>query len=169
MCELEEYKEGIDYSDEVRNAVRYGYQYRLAAEENDRINYCLPDASDILLWIANMILSGLAWDKLKLVINKLSSTVTNTKKPIDDDTKSVLTEEIELEKFYTYVKEFNEQNMSVTAKHFKYIREEIVADYFGKECGKIYDNEHRLPTIEEYIRINREANAHADRLMKVKS
>ena len=41
---------------------------------------------------------------------------TDFKKPIDDDTKSVLTEEVEWEKFYTYVKKFNEQNMSVIAK-----------------------------------------------------
>ena len=169
MDEIEEYKEGLHYKEEVRDAVRFGYQYRLETEDDGSINYCLPDASDILLWIANMILGGLAWDKLKLLVNKLRYTVIDTKLPIDEETKSVLTEELELKKFYTYVKEFNEQSMSVTAKQFKYIREEIVADYCGKECGKIYNREHRLPTIEEYIRINREANERADRLMTLKS
>ena len=169
MDEFEEYKEGLNYKDEVKDAVRFGYQYRLEAEENGSINYCLPDASEILLWIANMILGGLAWDKLKLVINKLRYAVIDIKLPIDEETKSVLTEEMELKKFYTYVKEFNEQSMSVTANQFKYIREEIVADYYGKECEKIYNREHRLPTIEEYIRINREANERANRLMNTKS
>lgn len=168
MCEFFEYKEGIEYSDEVKNAVRYGYQYRIVAEEDSSNNYCLIDASDIFLWIANMILSGLAWDKIKLLISQLLYKVIETNKPIDDETISVLTEEVELKKFYTYVKEFNEQSMSVTVEQFNYVREEIVADFCGKEYGKIYNNEHRLPTTEEYMRINREANAYADKVMKPK-
>ena len=32
MTQIEEFKEGLQYSEEVRNAVRYGYMYRKEAE-----------------------------------------------------------------------------------------------------------------------------------------
>ncbi len=34
-------KEGLQYSEEVRNAVRYGYMYRKEAEDRRDIHYCL--------------------------------------------------------------------------------------------------------------------------------
>ena len=59
--------------------------------------------------------------------------------------------------------------MTVTEEQFTYIREEIIADFLEKECGKIYEQEHRLPTIQEYMRIYREALVHADKLMELQN
>ena len=56
--------------------------------------------------------------------------------------------------------------LSLTKEQFRYIREEIVADYVGEETSKIYERVHRMPTVEELMIINREANKYADQLMK---
>ena len=40
-----------------------------------------------------------------------------------------LSDEQDLKRFYTYVKEFNEQNMTVTEEQFTYIREEIIGKF----------------------------------------
>lgn len=55
--------------------------------------------------------------------------------------------------------------MAVTEKQFKYIREEIVADYVGKESEKIYKKKKRLPTVQEYMEIHKKAKVHADSLL----
>ena len=55
--------------------------------------------------------------------------------------------------------------MSITEKQFQYVREEIVADYLGREAQKIYDLYRRLPTVHEYMDITKKANAHAKRLL----
>ena len=168
MNQLEEFKEGLHYSDEVRNAVRYGYQYRKEAEslENSTVHHCLPEPSQILLWLAKMIISGIAWDGIKVIAKNAYTTFINSKNPLSAELNNILTEECELQKFYEYVKEFNEHSMVLTEKQFKHIRDEIWADYLGKEVSKIIEQENRLPTHEEYIRIYHEVQAHTDRLMK---
>lgn len=171
MDQISVFTENKKYSDEVINAVRYGYLYRKEAEKAEHhegisVHYSLPDVSEILLWLGKNILSGLAYDAVKALAKNAYSKLLKSTNPISSKLNALLTEERELKQFYTYVTEFNQQCMSLTEKQFKYIREEIVADYYGKECGEIYNHENRLPTIQEYIRIDREANEYADRLLK---
>lgn len=164
-----EFQEGLLYSDDVQNAVRYGYQYRKEAEEHESgsAHACLSNAPEILLWLGQKVVEGLAWDLFKELAKKIYRHFSLSDRPLLKGWDSLLTEERELQKFYSYVKEFNEQRMSVTEQQFKYIREEIIADYYGKECGKIYKEKKRIPTIEEYMRINREAISYADKIMEV--
>jgi len=68
MSQIEGYKEGLQYSEEVRNAVRYGYLYRKVAERRVDVHHCLADSSDVLLWIGNLILGGMGWDMLKVAV-----------------------------------------------------------------------------------------------------
>ena len=67
------YIEGQKYSDKVRNAVRYGYQYRKYAEqyEDESSHACLGEAPDVLLWLANLIITGVAWDVIKATVKVL--------------------------------------------------------------------------------------------------
>ena len=170
MIQLEEFKEGLHYSDEVRNAVRYGYQYRKEAEKlvSSSVHYCVPEPSQILPWLGQCIIGGVVWDEIKVLAKNAYTTFVNSKKPLSAELNSILTEERELQQFYKYVKDFNEQSMNLTETQFKQIREEIWADYLGKEVSKIIEQEKRLPTHEEYIRIFHEVQTHADRLMKPK-
>lgn len=157
----------VEYSDTVKYAVRYGYNYRIEAEQkhNSYSHACLPDTSAILLWLGQKVIDGVIWDLFKVAAKKLYEKFVKSNSYLSEKLSKFLSDEQDLKRFYTYVKEFNEQNMTVTEEQFKYIREEIIADFFGKECGKIYEQEHRLPTIQEYMRINREALVHADNLM----
>ena len=59
--------------------------------------------------------------------------------------------------------------MSITCEQRKYIREEIIADYYGREATKIYTTKNRLPNIEEYKQIHREAEAYADKILESKN
>lgn len=71
MTQIEEFKEGLQYSEEVRNAVRYGYLYRKVAERRVDVHHCLHDSSDFLLWMANLVIGGISWDILKSSVIKL--------------------------------------------------------------------------------------------------
>lgn len=168
MSQIIDYKEGQLYSDEVRNAVRYGYEYRKVAEDPKQhsLHYSLDDSPDILLWMANMIIGGVAWDAFKLAVKGIYHQVNNKSISLDGSIKALFNEEKQLKEFYDGIKEFNEHRMSLTKEQFKYIREEIVADYVGEESSKIYERNHRMPTVEELMIINREANKYADQLMK---
>ena len=174
MDETNNFREDLQYSDEVINAVRYGYEYRKESEKyadpNNGwyVHHCLPDPTSILLWLAKNIFDGLVFDAFKEICKNLYYQLSKSKTPLSKIVNSLLTDEHEMEQFYVYVKEFNEGCMDVTEKQFKYIRDEIRADYCGKESQKIFDQYKRLPTIEEYMRINREADAYADSLMKMK-
>ena len=81
---------------------------------------------------------------------------------------TILKEEENLKVFYGMVVEFNEHRLTVSEVQLKYIREEIIADYFDNEVSKIWGREKQLPTIEEYKRIHREAVLYADELLKKK-
>ncbi len=169
MNQFEEFKEDILYSEEVKNAVRYGYQYRKEAEKHEAhksvySNACLSEAPNILLWLGKLVIDGITWDIIKKLAKDLFEKFSMSNK-ITGELSCLLTEERELKTFYEYVKEFNEQSMRITEEQFKYIRDEIRADYYGKECGKIFYQEHRMPTIEEYMRITREAETYADSIM----
>ena len=54
----------VEYSDTVKYAVRYGYNYRIEAEQkhNSYSHACLPDTSAILQWLGQKVNDGVIWD-----------------------------------------------------------------------------------------------------------
>lgn len=168
MEAISDYKEGQKYSDKVRNAVRYGYQYRKYAEqyEDGSSHACLGEAPDVLLWLANLIVGGMLWDGIKVAAKKLYSEFKRRGNKCDEETEAVLKEEVNLKVFYEMVVEFNEHQMTISEEQLEYIREEIIADYCGNEAEMILRNEKRLPTIDEYKRIHRVAILYADELLR---
>ncbi len=167
MADYEEYKEGLEYSKEVKNAVRYGYQYRKEAEENkdSNVKYCIGDPSEILYWIANMIIGGLSWDLLKYAVKKASKWISKRRIKTDQETIEILTNEIRLKIFYEYIKEFEEHKMSVDNKTLKYIKEEIVADYVSNIMVEKYLQKEQPPEPDEYVKIIRDAFIYADNML----
>lgn len=166
---MQEFKEGEIYSEEVVNAVRYGYQYRKKAEGDDqeRLHYFIP-TSEIALWLAKLILDGLLWDGIKATAKYLYDKLLKSNTKIDELSKTLLNDETELEKFYTCLKEYQDHCMSITQKQFEYIREEICADYFAKESSKIFEREGRLPSTEEIMTLHRQATSYADNILKTR-
>ena len=164
---MEEFKQGIQYSEEVINAVRYGYQYRMEAERNDaqHLHYYLP-TSEIALYLGKLVLDGLLWDVIKATAKYLYSKLLKSNTKFDELSSKLLTDEVELEKFYTCLKEYQDQSMAINQEQFEYIREEICADYFAKESSKIIESEGRLPNHEEILSIHRQATLYADEILK---
>lgn len=162
---MEEYKEGIQYPEDVQNAVRYGYLYRMEAEKNMSVHACLDGEYTILYWIAGAVASGITWDMIKASAKTLYNKLTQKGAVINKVTEPILSDEEQLKEFYQRIIEYNQYSMSITEKQFQYIREEIVADYLGSEVQKICDQYKRLPTVQEYIDITKRANAHAKRLL----
>ncbi len=167
------YIEGLQYTDEVLIAVRYGYQYRLDAElycqdESIHFKHCLQDAPDLLNWFANLILSGIAWDVLKGIAAELKERFHREKRNIPPMAEQILTNQQDLRTFYEYIKEFKEGKLSISNREKKYIYEEIVADYSGKETARIYESEKRFPTKEESKRIMRDAHEAAKMILSMK-
>ena len=166
---VEEYKEGIAYSEEVKNAVRYGYKYRKEAEKaNSSVKYCLPDASEVLLWLGKSILSGFVYDTIKELAKNVLKWLKDRGKNIDKETEAVLENEAELKMFYEYVLEFSEHNMSVTDMQREYIKEEIFCDYGAAKETEIITKKGRMVTFEERKVIFREAMEYAEELTKTK-
>ena len=171
MKTISPYVRGQKYSDKVRNAVRYGYRYRKMAEEygDGSVHACLGETSDVLLWLANLIVGGMVWDGIKAAAKKLYSELKRLGNECDEETEAVLKEEVNLKVFYEMVVEFNEHRLTIGEEQLKYIREEILADYFGNAVAKIFEKEKRLPTIDEYKRICSEGSLYADELLKTDS
>lgn len=166
---MEQYKEGLTYSYEVKNAVRYGYQYRKEAEDiNQSLKYCLPDASDVLLWLGNAILSGYMYDKIKILAKNIKQWLKENKRNVDQETATILENDEELKVFYEYVVEFNEHRMSVTEEQKNYIKEEIFADYGAAKEIDIMNKKGRMATLEERKVIYREALIYAEKLTEIK-
>lgn len=166
MNQVVEYKEGLQYSEEVRNAVRYGYLYRKEAEDREDVHCCLLEPSDVLLWVANLVIGGISWDLLKLYVPKMYDKLTKVGKKIEKESRDVLTDEAQLKEFCIYIKEFHEHRMSVSEKQLLYIKEEIIADCMGDEAGKIFKQEKRMLTIEEIKEMSREAFLYAEKVLK---
>ena len=167
---IDEYKEGIAYSEDVRNAVRYGYQYRKEAEVNyPSFHFCLHDASDVLLWLGNAILGGIVFDKLKDLAKKALEWLKGKETKIDEETETVLENEGEMKVFYEYVREFSEHRMSITEEQRQYIKEEIMADFGAAKESEIYTKEGRMATIEERKVIYREAISYSEKLTMKKN
>lgn len=166
---MEEYKEGLAYSEEVKNAVRYGYQYRKEAEKADSsLQYCLTDASDVLLWLGSVILGGFVYDKVKDLAKKARTWLKDKGKKSDPETQAVLENETELKVFYEYVLEFSERRMSVTDEQRKYIKEEIFCDYGAARETEIYTKKGRMATFEERKIVFKEAMEYAEKMTKTK-
>lgn len=162
---IEEYKEGLSYSEEVRNAVRYGYQYRKEAEANHTsLHFHIHDASDVLLWLGGTILGDIVYDKVKEIAKKTLDWLKQKGKKVDKETENVLDDEKELKVFYEYVLEFNEHRMSITEEQRKYIKEEIIADYGAAKETELYIKEGRMATLEERKVIYREAISYSEKL-----
>ena len=170
MTMMEEHIEGISYSEEVKNAVRYGYQYRKEAEKGDlSLKHCMPDASDVLLWLGSAILSGMVYDKVKELAKKAWTRLKDCGKKADMETEAVLENEAELKMFYEYVLEFSEHRMSITDEQRKYIKEEIFCDYGAAKETEIYSKKGRMATFEERKIIFRESMEYAEKLTRIKS
>ena len=140
--------------DNVKWAVRYGYQYRkeavlLAGQKDGSLHFCLPDACEVLLWIGGAVLSGITWDLLKLGVKKLFTTLQNEGRyeSLDKETKEVLSEEEKLYEFYEYVEEYKQGFVNISEEEYKYIESEMRADYVSEEITKLGP--------EKYIRLSR--------------
>lgn len=162
--------ENVKYTDEVKYAVRYGYQYRREAEEhaerNAKLHYSLPEATTILCWLANLVITGVAYDLIKKYAKALWEKLMSMKTRIPEDVNTLLIDEDELRQFVIYVKEFSSKEMSVTSEQRNYIREEIIADYVGETAAEIWTDKKRLPLHEEWLKIYHDANVFADELLE---
>lgn len=160
MMQYNEYIKGTSYSEDVVNSVRYGFQYRKIAERNETdYHFSLFDPSDILMWIANMVIGGFTWDVIKLSVNKVYGQSNINE--LDEDTQKILTNEDYLKDFCNCILEFNEHRMTVSDEQKKYIIEEIIADYVGKSSSEIIKKYNRLPSEQEYIDIVQKAALYA--------
>ena len=150
-----------EYSEELVNAVRYGYQYRLEAEKyaeiDFRLNHCLGDPSAVLLWLANLIKTGVVYDLINKAVRHLWDKMMQMKVEIPEDVNKVLLDEDELRRFVKYVDEFDRKALSTTNKETEYIREEIIADYYGIVAGELWNREKLLPTHQEWAEFSRTA------------
>lgn len=160
--QLPQYIEGLSYPDEVKDAVRYGYQYRVESvqrsqKEDSHFNRRIGATPEIILWFASLVFDGVAWDVLKLIAETILKGFKDSKKQMPREAMKLLSNETDFRTFYEYVVEYKEHRMTVSDKETKYIVEEIVADYSGKEAAKIMSKEGRFPTDEENRRIVREA------------
>lgn len=141
----------------AKMAIRYGYSYRKLAQINKKdkgssFNFCLPEASEYLLWLGGAILSGIAWDSIKAIAAKIYSLI-KTNKSIDKETEFVFLNEKELYKFYTYIKDYENGLSDIDDFEYKYIEEEMMADFCAEMETEIYMKEKRKITIEERIQI----------------
>lgn len=173
MNQTPQYQEGLQYSEEVWNSVLFGYLYRKEANRKESLSgqihshFRLGVDSDVLLWMADLIICGITWDALKAISKNLYHSLTKNRQPLEKTLSSVMSDEEELKEFYKDVQEFNDHSMTVTEEQFKYIRDEIVADFVGKETSKIFIQEKRLPTTQEYMEINKRAAIYADNLLRM--
>ena len=169
MGETLEEIENTQYTDKVKYAVRYGYQYRRVAEEhaekNVKLHNSLAEATTVLYWLANLVITGVGYDLIKKYAKALWEKLMSMKTKIPEDVNTLLIDDDELKKFVVYVKEFSTKNLTATETQVKYIREEIIADYVGATAGDIWEVKNRLPTHEEWVTIYRDANIFADDLL----
>lgn len=157
--------ENTQYADNVKYAVRYGYQYRREAERNVNFHNCLSDASTILYRLADLVITGVTFDIIKKYAKELWVKLMSMKIKIPEDVNALLIDEDELKRFVVYVNEFSTKNLTATDAQQKYIREEIMADYVGETAAEIWKKKKRQPTHEEWVTIYRDAVKLADDLL----
>lgn len=157
----------MQYPSSVRDAVRYGYLYRKESEVCDsNMHYSLPETSEILLWIASAVASGIVYDVIKENAKRLLSHLKERKHKFDKETEAILNDDEALKEFTVYIGEYYAHDMKITIEQEKYIKEEVDADTFGEEASKIYKETGRVVlTKEEYISIRKIAYARAEELI----
>ena len=154
----------------AKMAVRYGYSYRKIAQLHcHRLNYCLPEVNEFLLWLGSVVLSGLAWDGIKSAAKEMYNlSREQIHKSNDEETLLVFTDETELSKFYSYVKEFQDGLSNIDDAEYRYIEEEMMADFCAEMEAEIMMREKRLVTIEEHKQIYKVARLKIQSLVKRK-
>ena len=160
--DLSDFVQGQSYPEEVRNAVLYGYEFRSALEEasydgNCEFSLAIPEPSESILFLANAIFSGIAYDAFKLLVEAVMRYFKTRKRRCADEVQT-LNNPQDSRRFYEYIKEYKERRMIIPRVHAKYIYEAVVADYSEKESLRIYQSEGRFPTQEESSRIQEEAH-----------
>lgn len=154
----------------AKMAVRYGYSYRKLAQLNKkykdiRFNCCISEASEYLWWLGGAILSGIAGDGIKAIAVKIYSLI-KTNKDIDEETEFVFSNKKELYKFYTYIKDYENGLSNIDDFEYKYIEEEMMADFCAKMETEIHMKEKREITIEERIQISKVARLKITSIIK---
>lgn len=158
--------------DDVKLAIRYGYSYRKIAQtqydKTSKLNYCLPEASDILIWLGAQILSGITWDSIKAIAKSIYNIYKNcnNSEDIDKETEYILSDEKELYKFSEYIKEYKNGFTNIPENEYKYIEEEMMADFCSEMETEIYTKEKRMATIEERIQIIKIARIKINKITK---
>ena len=159
------YTDRIDwrYSKDVKNAVRYGYQYRAASEHSFTCFLCiLPQLPGVFNWWASAIFSGMAYDAFKALVKRTKDSLRKNRKKLHPLTKNFFKDPEKVRQFYDYVKDYRDRTMNVTEEQVARIREGVITDYITKETEKIYNSKGRFPTEEESRRIIEEAYEAAD-------
>lgn len=155
----------IDINDDnVKWAVRYGYQYRKQAvlhanNKDTSLHYCLHSASEVLLWIGGAVLSGITWDLLKLGVKKLFAVIQSEGRyeSLDKETKEVISDEDKLYEFYEYVEEYQQGFVNISEEEYKYIESEMSADFQSEEIGKLSPEEYFSLSREEIVKVHKVA------------
>ena len=166
MNPVTEYQQGFKYTEEIRNAVLFGYMYRKESEryEDSNVHKSIGDIPEPLLWLAGAIASGLTWDFIKANVKLLYQHLTQ-RGALDKISELVFTDEKQLKEFYDDIKEFNEHSMNITEKQFEYIREEIEANVIGEELGRIFRREKREPSVPEIMEAYDKAKKKSNELL----
>lgn len=149
---------------QANDAIRYGYFYRKIAEEatkneNIRYHFCITNPSDFIEWIASLVISGVSFDLIKLFVKNIYSFVKskfNNPDKKQEKIIEILENEEELRLFVRYTREFHAGLKGVDSKIVKYIQEEINADFSGKVAGRIWEEEHRIPNAQDFLKIMKE-------------
>ena len=159
------------YPKSIRDAVRYGYQYRKISETiGDNLHYSLPEPSSILLWIAGAVASGIVYDVIKTTCIRIAVYLREKNKKVDKDTETIISDEEALKEFAVFVEEYYTHSMRITEQQEKYIKEEVIADTAAEESSRIRKETNRIAqTTEEYRHVTKIAFARADELIKRKS
>ena len=155
----------LRYSEEAKNAVRYGYQYRSASTSEVSCFIVLPELPGVFYWLAGVIIQGIAYDAFKLLVQKTLESLKRKRKHVNPIIKKHLSTPDDIRQFYDYVKEYKNKVMNVSSKEIEQIKEGIIADYTKKKAEKIYLSKKRFPSSEEYAIIRDEAYRAADLIM----
>lgn len=156
-----------EYPTSVREAVRYGYQYRKISEKIDGcLHFSLPELSAVFFWIASVVASGIAYDLIKDGCKRLYTYLKN-KKEIDKETEEILNNEESLKEFTICIEEYYSHKMKITVAQEKYIKDEVMADASAEETGRIRKETGRIElTVEEHINVMKSAKVKADELIQ---
>lgn len=151
------------FNENVRNAIRYGYSYRKLAQLNDngsdrKLQLCIPEASEYLIILGKIILSGFAWDTIKIIVSKIYDKFKDLiKKNKDKEAELIFSDDEELYKFYMYLTEYQNGFINISDQEYKYIKEEMFADFCAKELSIITEEKGLNIAIEEYSKIVKKA------------